>query len=579
MGTKKRNKREHMNDLLFPILCILCLMPFVVHLAEYDYGYGSYPWHSDNSVAQDLYAYYRSYFFELVAVVSLFILSLRMAIYRDKHKPSRIYLPLAVYGVFVTLSAAFPINPRASLTGNFYQFQSILVLSGYCLMSFYTYQVMESEQDYQTVTKGIAVSFLLLSVSGWFQAFGHDILNLGWAQRLIMSEHQFAEYGGSLTDVFSGNNVFLTLYNPNYAAVFLVMVAAVFAVLAFGEQQKKKRACFLLLLIASLMLLWFTYTRAAFVALAAGAAVFALCRGKQLLRYWKYILPGLFLLAAVFIGADAVNGFRFLSRVADDRKDSEIEEIRTTRDGIAIVYGGRGLVLSMEEKNLLAEDQKGNPIVLEQNGAGEWLLPFHEEVAAIILDEDGETSCMLQIEGYTLEFVRTQDGYFYRNEDGKLDEMREIPHIDMHGMEYLGSGRLYIWSRVIPLLKDYMLAGSGPDTFAEAFPQDDYVGKMVYAGSVRRVMEGAHNDYLTSWVQTGLASLLSLLVFYALFLKRCFTYYRSCPLGSAREKLGFGCFLACVCYLVCCLFCDSSLFTTPVFYVFAGVALAAARQE
>ena len=86
-------------------------------------------------------------------------------------------------------------------------------------------------------------------------------------------------------------------------------------------------------------------------------------------------------------------------------------------------------------------------------------------------------------------------------------------------------------------------------------------------------------DEHSLWVQTGLASLLSLLVFYALFLKRCFTYYRSCPLGSAREKLGFGCFLACVCYLVCCLFCDSSLFTTPVFYVFAGVALAAARQE
>lgn len=41
------------------------------------------------------------------------------------------------------------------------------------------------------------------------------------------------------------------------------------------------------------------------------------------------------------------------------------------------------------------------------------------------------------------------------------------------------------------MLKDYLIVGSGPDTFAEAFSQNDYVGKMVYAQSTRRVMEGA----------------------------------------------------------------------------------------
>lgn len=568
-----------MNDLLFPILCVLCLMPFIVCLAEYDYGYSSYLWHSDNSVAQDLYAYYRSLFFELIAVISLCILVLRMILYREKQKPGRIFVPLAVYGLFALLSTVFSINPRASLTGNFYQFQSIFVLLGFCLMAFYSYQVMEREQDYRTIVRGIVVVFLLISVTGWFQVFGYDLLNFEWMQRLVMSEEQFAEYQGTLVDVFSGNNVFLTLYNPNYAAVFLLMFTAVFAVMAYGEQEKKKRLGYLLLLFASLILLWFTYTRAAFVSLAAGAVVFVLCRGKGLLKSCKYILPGILTLAAALVGVDAVNGFHYLSRIADEEKHSKIEEIRTLQDGISITYDGTVLILSMDEKRLYVEDGEGNMAALEQNEDGEWLIPFAELIPAIFTGRDGELSCMIQIEGYPLEFVKTEEGYFYRNEDGKLDEMTEIPHIDLHGLEYLGSGRLYIWSRVIPMLKGYLLVGSGPDTFAEAFPQNDYVGKMVYAESTRRVMEGAHNDYLTRWVQTGMVSVAALLVFYVLLFRRCFSAYRNCPLETVRQRLGFGCFLACVCYLICCLFSDSSLYTTPVFYVFVGIALSATEKR
>lgn len=390
-----------------------------------------------------------------------------------------------------------------------------------------------------------------------------------------MSEGQFAEYGGTLTDVFSGNNVFLTLYNPNYAAVFLLMFATVFAVLAYGGQEKKKKIYFLVLLFAALVLLWFTYTRAAFVAIIAGIAVFVLCRRWELQKSWKYILPGALLFAVLLVGADALNGFRYLSRIGDGREDSKIEEIRTAEDGIFISYHGERLVLSMDETGLFVQDGEGKKAALVQNSQGECLLPFPDRVPATFTEENGEPACMIEIEGYPLEFVKTKEGYFYRNEDGKLDEMADIPHIDMGGMEALGSGRLYIWSRVLPMLKDYLIVGSGPDTFAEAFPQNDYVGKMIYAQSTRRVMEGAHNDYLTRWVQTGMLSLASLLIFYVLLVRRCFSYYRRCPLRTVKQRLGFGCFLGCVCYLACCLFGDSSLYTTPVFYVFAGIALAA----
>lgn len=41
------------------------------------------------------------------------------------------------------------------------------------------------------------------------------------------------------------------------------------------------------------------------------------------------------------------------------------------------------------------------------------------------------------------------------------------------------------------MLKHDILKGSGPDTFAEVFPQNDYAGKMIYAESTGRIMERA----------------------------------------------------------------------------------------
>jgi hypothetical protein len=45
---------------------------------------------------------------------------------------------------------------------------------------------------------------------------------------------------------------------------------------------------------------------------------------------------------------------------------------------------------------------------------------------------------------------------------------------------------------------------------------------------------------------------------------------------STKNLLALGCLLGCVAYMVCGLFSDSTLYTSPVFYVFAGITLSAA---
>lgn len=562
-NTGKKTK-QHFNDLLLPIVVVLCLMPFVVYLAEYDYGYSGYLWHSDDSIMQDFYAYYRSIFFLVILFFVLVILAFSFAIGRENFKRNKIFYPLLAYTALALLSSICSVNRKAAFWGNYVSYQGFFVLAGYCLMIYYTYQIMRRENDYKSILHAIMVMFVPMSLLGWLQVFKNDPLNWDWVQKMLMPDALYEVYGGAVEDVFTGNNVFLSLYNPNYAAIFLVMFACAFLLQFLTAQERREKIVAAVFLLDALVLCWFTYTRAALVAFVVVVAVLMIIIGKR--RERKVILyialSGAGLLVLLLVVDTALFGGKFASRIMDEPKNAKLESILTTEDGVEITYGGATCVLRLED---VAE--------------GEIRLSLPGECYADSFEWDGEKQILVKLDDITLQFTEQDGTYYYYTEWGKTDSMQNVDAVDFHGYEYLGSGRLYIWSRVLPMLKRYIFLGSGPDTFAEVYPQNDYVGKLVYAENPGRIMEGAHNDYLMRWVQTGLLSLLALLVFYGMFIRKCFRYYRQCGLTAVREKLGFGCFLGCVGYLVCSFFSDSTLYTTPIFYVFAGIALAAADGE
>ena len=573
--------QKHFNDLLLPIVLILCFLPFLVYMAEYDYGYNDYLWHSDNSVLQDFYTYYRSICFLIIVFFLVVILAFRLSLYKEDTKDFKLFFPLIGYGCFVLLSSIFSMNPKAAWLGNFCELEGAFVLLGYCLVAFYTYQIMK-KTDYETIARAIRVMFVLISIVGWFQVFKHDLLNYEWVQKIVMSDYFFEEYGGMVEDVFTGNNVFLTLYNPNYAAVFLVMFSCVFFIFTIYAKDLKNRILNGLLLSDALILCWFTYTRAALVSVVVVLAVFiTILIQKRQKSIFKYMFPSILSLFALLFIIDYAMGGKFIGRLVDEEKSTSLEQILTTERGVEITYESETYILSFSDDNtsVCLTDCSGNDILAAQTSSGEMQLPFAANAYATVTDWDGYTMMLVYLENTTLQFIEEDGIYYYYTDWGKIDSMVEIPHIDFNGLESLGSGRIYIWSRILPMLKNYIFIGSGPDTFAEVYPQNDYVGKMIYAENPGRIMERAHNDYLMRWVQTGLLSLVCLLIFYGMFFKKCLPYYRASSLESTDSQLGFGCLLGCIGYLVCCFFSDSTVYTTPVFYVFIGLALAAAYKE
>ena len=561
-------------DLLIPLMLIIVVLPLAVRLAIYSCGYSGYDWYSSDDILADFYCYYKSYLLDIIGILTGIVLLFRLTLYREKTKDLRICIPLGIYCVFALLSTIFSINTDASLKGNFESFESIIVLITYIVLCIYAYQIMECERDYNYIWIAILSISAVFFVIGGFQISGHDLLDYEWMQRLIMSGEQFAEYAGQPENTFSGNNVYLTLYNPNYAGVTLCMLFAVIWTMTLSETQKKKRLLYVTFSVLTLTLIWYTYSRASLLAVILILVIGCVRYIKRISK--KHLLVGmsaLFALFAVFICIDAALDFKYLSRMVDADTREPLTGMTSDENGIHICYDNVNYDLYLENETLLCtSDSEETPLVAAEGT--ELSLPMEKEARAMFYDEE----IYLQIAENMLVFVKEDEGYLYETPSGNLVPMTSVEATDLHGLEYLGSARGYIWSRTLPLLDNYLLIGSGPDTFAEAFPQEDYAGKTVYSDDPNMVIEKAHNDYLTKWVQTGGISLICIFVFYVLFIRLgwcCFFQKKpsSAATDTMQERLGLGCYIACLSYMFTSLFNDSTLQTAPLFWVLCGIAL------
>jgi hypothetical protein len=552
---KQRTAEQGSGDLLIPILLIIAVLPLVVYFKAYSSGLAKFDWYAIDDTVTDFYSFYKSRFLLWVSGACVLILAFRLPLYPEKRKRLQLFVPLAVYMAAVIFSALFSIDRSMSLSGAPYMYESVWVLLSYVVICFYTYQIVETEKDYRTLHRAILILLAIMLVVGLFQIAGKDLLNFESIQRLVMSKEDETEFLGTFVDAFTRNYVYLTMLNPNYAGQFLAMVSCYILTFLVTETERRKKFFYGCLFAALLLLLWFTYSRGALVALLAGGLCACLLPGlkksrKALVRGGAFVLA--MFLAAVLL--DAANDFHFLGRLRDQKEEHPLESI-TTGDEVTIVYDGKTQVIDD-----LTEG----------------------EVRAVTLD------------GREWNFILEDGVYSYINEFGKLDQIPVVEKVSLGGYEYLGSARLYIWSRVLPLLKKYFLLGSGPDTFLEAFPQDDYVGKANYSHSVTMYIEKAHNGYLMCWEQTGVISLLALLAF-AAWLCVCFARsikgkkalwkqngqleHNTGALLSVTDRMQLACFAALTAYAVGLLSNDSTLHTTPLACVLAGIVAAASDNK
>jgi len=167
------------------------------------------------------------------------------------------------------------------------------------------------------------------------------------------------------------------------------------------------------------------------------------------------------------------------------------------------------------------------------------------------------------------------NGYVsFVNTFGKATGLKPAPAIGFKNKGNFGSGRGYIWSRTLPLIKDTLLLGHGADTFCIFFPQNDYVGKYNAGLPPEIIVDKPHNMYLQMAVNTGLISLAAFLALLGLYFAQSFKLYHRRNYSEFMEFAGAGIFLGILGFAFSGLFNDSSVSVMPMFYGLLGTGMA-----
>lgn len=108
-----------------------------------------------------------------------------------------------------------------------------------------------------------------------------------------------------------------------------------------------------------------------------------------------------------------------------------------------------------------------------------------------------------------------QNSIFSNNKVSAADSELKLPELPERTLSG-GSGRIYIWENMIPLIKERPIFGYGLDTLTYHFPQND-INKRDGFWSENTIVDKPHNLYIGILYGTGLLGILSFMCIVMIF--------------------------------------------------------------
>ena len=533
----------------------------------------------------------------IVMVVLGFLLFQKSLFKNDKNL--KIYGGLMLVFLALTFISAFISDHKdIAMWGYHDRAEGAIIFLCYACMLFYTVYVFRKVNDYKYILIALTVTVVLNTVIGAYQYIGQDLFMAGGALNKLVVPSKYSHLADSMQTLYTDKKVYGTLFHYNYMGSFVAIIIPLFATLAlFMQGYKRKIACGLVAVCGAL-LLFGSSSRAAIIGISASVLVGIIMFGKVIIRKWKFILPVVAVIIVGIIGIGAVTGGAVFERIPtlindaigmfipsqsdfDYKDELPIRDI-VTKDGKTMVTMQKGtLTLSNNNGELKTVDENGKEVkydVVDNMGTTaderfkdlQIKLVYNEgtqDVKGAFLVVNGIDCFILLID--TQNGVQLVDGY-----TNEPLELKDAPYWGFEGKEKLGSARGYIWSRTIPMLKDTMLVGNGPDTYALEFPQYDYMAKWWAYGTPSMIIDKPHNLYLQIWVGQGGIALLAFLGIILIYLIDCIKLYALKSSYGSGDILGLATMLGIVGYLGAGLFNDSVVSVAPIFWILLGAGIA-----
>lgn len=397
-----------------------------------------------------------------------------------------------------------------------------------------------------------------------------------------------------------------TIGNSNYVGTYAVILMPLSVAMVLLETNRAKKILYLLVSYGLVFfLLAGSMSRAGYIAaLAIFLIGFVLLRKvlrAQLGWITGMVVYSLFILIAM---NSVSNGFLFeeiksLNPFHGEKRQDRIrfEDVKITGNTSAVIKTDRWeLKISYDGDNFSFSNEEDEKLLYRhnpENQAIEFEAEPFSDISGYDYYENDLAWLMLKIDDRDIEFVHNSGKLQIVGYNGKLTDIREAEAFGFKGKESFASGRGYIWSRTLPLLKKALLIGYGPDTFIYEFPQNDIVGKLNY-GAIWTIISKPHSWYLQIAFGSGVLSLLFLLdliIWYVASTVLNIIKYKPAPdllktheSSPEQEPVKTLVLSACILmsvigYCVAGIFNDSTVAVSPIFWMLLGFGIRLARAN
>lgn len=588
-------RKKTYNICILPLLAVIVIVPLIMRMYVFDTGLSNYSWYNATTTDADFFLFYKGLFLSIFAAI-MTVIMVYFIIKDRKRRLKKItftdeywMIGLGFYFFFAAFSTLVSRYRYFGIHGISDQFESVFVITAYCICTVYTYYMIRSESDLRTISIAVLVLCLILGTLGLFQLLGIDFWEstLG---RILMVPSEYASQRETLSFNFAGSEhpVYLTLYNINYVGVFCILMIPVLVALFFVVKNRilKVLCCAALVLLLICLIGCGSKTGILVFILIGAVAIIALIQKKK-----RIVCIGVFAIVLLLLGAGYYffSGVNIVTRLSDSLKPVKnaytVTDYTVAADDVCLTYLGETLHFQTDVSNeygvqIGAWNESGTELALYQDDQG--VIRFEDDkfkdISVSMYGDIGglDFVAIIDVNGQYFRFTKQDGTYQFVNGLGRVDVPINADSAVFTNYDALFSGRGYIWSRTIPLVKKTLFVGTGADTFMLVFPNTDYTAKQ-NAGYGNQVVNKPHNLYLQIAVQLGIPALLGYLFTYIWYFRQTIRIIRK-GRKSAETILASGILFSLLGYCIMGLINDSSVTIAPLAFVLLGLGFAVNRM-
>ncbi len=596
---------------LLPATFFTAFVILIVRLHEYERPMDQFYWTNDGNDLVEFFSY-----FKMVAIIICTVSALVFLLYRSFSqsffiKRSHYYIPMIVYSAFILISYFLSDYKEFALWGWNDRFEGTITLLAYMTMLFYLINTINNERNIKWIVYPTAISSILLSLLGLSQALNHDFFKTTFGKKLITPSWFWGNIDG-LTFTFDHKEIYQTVYNINYVSFYLTLLIPLFGLLfihsvMMGKDEPLwKKILWGVLFGLNMYNLIGSQSSGGFLGMAVVVFVALTVLNKTIITWWKPI--AVLLVITVLVGGltyerwmPELTGATHSVLGVDNKDTQEIpgkpdgNESATTKTKGHIDYietKGNDIVVSYEGNQVTFTTYPDNPVAIKLTDSdgkdinisaiegtnGSFKIDderFNNFVIGPAQDSTGIHYFIINIDDSEWDFaMMPNQDVKYRNALGHLVSLNKVESMGWANNQGFGSGRGYIWSRTLPMMKETILIGHGADTYCAYFPQNDYAGKYNADWNINMIVDKPHNMYMGAWVGTGGISVLALLVLWFMYIFQSIKLFWRRNINSFTEYTGLGIFLGVCGFLVSGLVDDSTVSVMPMFYGLLGTGIA-----